>query len=188
MLSNKGILEAIKKNAISVSPFNENSLRPSALIFHLGKFLLKPVGSCVVDVVTGEKPDYHSIELKEHDPHPLYPGSFILGQTMEKISLNSSYSLLIEGRSTLARLGLTVVQTANLVYPGHRDRAVTLEFANHGPNTINLYYQMKIARGMFFKLNEAASYEYDKGGKYREQEGVGEPIFINEVPKFKPTF
>jgi dCTP deaminase len=182
MLSDKAIISAIEQKDIEICPFNSEALRPCAMVFHLGQFLLKPIGECVVDVISGQKPEYKRLELTPKQPFPLFPGKFILGQTFEKISLNSNYSLLIEGRSTLARLGLTVVQTANLVYPGHRNRAITLEFVNHGPHTINLYYQMKIARGMFFKLSEPSSYEYDQTGKYREQEGVGAPIFNNEVP------
>ena len=88
---------------------------------------------------------------------------------------------MIEGRSTLARVGLTIVQTAMMVYPGHRDRPVTLELANHGPNPILLYPKMKIARVVLFELKSPSRENYDDKGKYRIQQSVGLPIFNNEI-------
>ena len=94
--------------------------------------------------------------------------------------LNDIENEAIEGRSTLARIGLTIVQTAMLVYPGHRDRAVTLELANHGPNPILLYKKMKIARVALIELKTPSSESYDDTGKYRNQGIVGKPIFDKE--------
>jgi deoxycytidine triphosphate deaminase len=68
-----------------------------------------------------------------------------------------------------------------LVYPGHRDRAVTLELANHGPNPILLYPRMKIARVVLFELKSPSSENYDDKGKYRVQPSVGLPIFADEI-------
>ena len=68
-----------------------------------------------------------------------------------------------------------------LVYPGHRNRTVTLELANHGPNPILLYPKMKIARVALFELKTPATELYDDAGKYRHQESVGAPIFNTEI-------
>jgi deoxycytidine triphosphate deaminase len=68
-----------------------------------------------------------------------------------------------------------------LVYPGHADRTVTLELANHGPNPILLYPKMKIARVALFQMKTPSSERYDDEGKYRNQIWVGEPIFGNEI-------
>ena len=71
-----------------------------------------------------------------------------------------------------------------LVYPGHKNRAVTLELANHGNNPILLYAEMKVARVALMELKIASSIEHDQIGKYRDQDDVGPPVFSNEFCHF----
>lgn len=181
MLSDNDIRRAIDRDEIIIDPFTEDHLRPSGVVFHLGESLLQSPEHEIVDVRSGKPPAYDLISIAPNSPFTLPPRGFVLGQTLERVSLSTRYSLMIEGRSTLARLGLTIVQTATLVYPGHTSRSITLELANHGPHSILLYPGMKIARGMFFELSSPASYHYDSEGKYQSQIEVGEPIFSNEV-------
>jgi dCTP deaminase len=135
----------------------------------------------VVDVKNKIAPDYRQITLSLDSPYRLEPGEFVLGHTLQTVTVGPSLGFFIEGRSTLARVGLTIVQTAMLVYPGHSDRTVTLELANHGPNPILLYPRMKIARVALFQMKTPSSERYDDDGKYRNQVWVGEPIFENEI-------
>ena len=181
MFSSEDIKKAIEEGNLVVEPLIEEAIRPAGLRLHLGPQLLKPLPGKVVDVKNGVIPDYEEIVITEDKPYQLDPGEFILGATYEKISVGANIGFLIEGRSTLARIGLTVVQTAMLVYPGHRGRGVTLELANHGPNAILLYPKMKIARVALIELNTPTEDLYDDEGKYREQSTVGKPIFKNEI-------
>jgi dCTP deaminase len=132
-------------------------------------------------VKRGEPPPYDSITITEDKPYALQPSEFLLGHTLQSVTVGASLGFMIEGRSTLARVGLTIVQTAMMVYPGHSDRPVTLELANHGPNPILLYPRMKIARVVLFELKTPSSVRYDDTGKYREQQSVGLPIFADEI-------
>jgi dCTP deaminase len=181
MLSSEDIRAAIQSGELKVDPLLKGSIRPAGLRLHLGRHLLKPLPGKVVDVKNNIKPDYKEILISSDQAYELKPGEFVLGATFEKISVGNNLGFLIEGRSTLARVGLTVVQTAMLVYPGHTERAVTLELANHGPNSILLYPQMKIARAALIRLGSATKQSYDADGKYREQEDVGPPIFKSEI-------
>lgn len=183
MLSNEDIKQLIDIGELKVTPYTTDLLRGSGLTFHLGHELLKPLPGKVVDVKNKIVPDYENITLKGDEPYPLAPGEFLLGHTYEKVSVGPSIGFLIEGRSTLARVGLTIVQTAMIVYPGHWDRTVTLELANHGPNTILLYHKMKIARVALFNLKTPSSTKYDDKGKYKDQVSVGPPIFKDEILK-----
>ena len=101
-------------------------VKSAGLTLHLGLTLLKPKAGKVVDVKNNVIPDYDQLILNDEKPYQLKPGEFLLGATYEKITVGNSLGFLIEGRSTLARVGLTIVQTAMLVYPGHRNRAVIL--------------------------------------------------------------
>jgi dCTP deaminase len=181
MYSNEDIRQAIKKGDLVIEPYDEALLRASGLTLHLGSQLLKPLPGKVVDVRTGVIPDYQEMQITMDNPYPLAPGEFLLGHTYESVSVGASLGFLIEGRSTLARVGLTVVQTAMLVYPGHKNRTVTLELANHGPNTVLLYPKMKIARVVIMELKTPSTEEYDDKGKYRGQRIVGKPVFKNEI-------
>lgn len=183
MLSNEDIKTAIKNGDLQISPYHEDLVRSSGITMHLGEYLLKPLPGKVVDVKNNIVPDYEEIKLTEDSPYPLKHGEFVLGHTYQAVTVGQQLGFLIEGRSTLARVGLTIVQTAMLVYPGHRDRAVTLELANHGPNTILLYPKMKIARVALFELKTPSSDNYDSDGKYRNQQLVGRPIFKDEILK-----
>ena len=183
MLSNEDIKIAIQEGQLSFTPFKDSFIRASGVTMHLGPHLLKPLPGKVVDVKNKIVPDFSELIITDDKPYPLQPGEFLLGHTYESVTVGPSLGFFIEGRSTLARVGLTIVQTAMLVYPGHRGRTITLELANHGPNTILLYPKMKIARVALFQLKTPSSEQYDDTGKYREQSIVGRPIFKDEILK-----
>lgn len=181
MLSNEDILAAIGSGELRIEPFHPEIVRASGIVLHLGATILRPLPGRVVDVKNNVTPNYEEIILSEESPYALRPSEFVLGHTYQRVSVGPSLGFLIEGRSTLARVGLTIVQTAMIVYPGHRDRSVTLELANHGPNPILLYPKMKIARVALIELKTPSSEQYDDKGKYRDQEIVGRPIFKDEI-------
>jgi dCTP deaminase len=62
------------------------------------------------------------------------PGSFVLVRTLEYVSLplQSKLAARVEGRSKLARLGLTAHITAPTIHAGFSGK-ITLEILNHGP-------------------------------------------------------
>jgi dCTP deaminase len=180
MLSNEDIKLALTKNEIIISPFSNSQLRSCGITLHLGHNLLKPQKDSVIDVKYGKNCSYQDFKISDIEPYTLQSGEFLLAHTLEEVTLSTKHSLLIEGRSTLARVGLTIVQTAMLVEPGHSGRAITLELVNHGPNPINLYPKMKIARALIFELHSHSTEPYDIDGKYKDQKIVGQPLFLDE--------
>jgi dCTP deaminase len=70
-------------------------------------------------------------DRKEQDEYVLRPGQFVLAQTQERVCLPNYLSGLIEGRSSYARLGISVHITAPKIDPGF-DGTITLEMFNHG--------------------------------------------------------
>lgn len=67
------------------------------------------------------------------------PREFLLGMTRERVSLpnESRLAARVEGRSSLARLGLCVHLTAPTIHAGW-EGPITLEMVNHGPFEILL--------------------------------------------------
>lgn len=82
-------------------------------------------------------------ELQEKDKFgereffELSPGDFVLALTHESITVPKHLIGLVEGRSTYARLGLSMHQTAPWIQPGWSG-PIVLEMANHGQITIKL--------------------------------------------------
>jgi len=182
MLSNIDILEAIRNKEFEIDPFDDKDLRPAGLTFHLGDTILRPRAGKVIDVKKNALPEYDEIKITDDDPYLLKSNEFVLSQTAENVTIGDNLGFMIEGRSTGARLGLTVVQTAMIVDTGHTNRAITLELKNNGPNDILLYPNMKIARAALFRLSSPTSINYDKEkGKYRNQKNGGKPILEDEI-------
>ena len=67
----------------------------------------------------------------------LKPGQFVLAQTLERVQIPSSLMGFVEGRSSYARLGVTVHATAPKIDPGFCGH-ITLEMANFGELSVEL--------------------------------------------------
>ena len=126
MLSNEDIKKVLENGDLVIDPYYPEYLRGAGLTLHLGERLLKPKPGRVVDVKNRIAPEYEEIFITDDKPYCMQPGEFILGHTYQAVSVGPSLGFFIEGRSTLARIGLTIVQTAMLVYPGHKNRKARL--------------------------------------------------------------
>jgi len=73
----------------------------------------------------------------EQDTFKLMPGSFVLAQTLEKICIPDDVVGLVEGRSSWARMGVTIHVTAPKIDPGF-DAQITLEMFNFGKVPVEL--------------------------------------------------
>lgn len=177
MLSDKDIIKAIKEGDLRVDPFKKSSLRPAGISLHLGSEILVPVRAGVIDIKAEISPEYDRFEITPSKPFIIKPQQFVLGHTEEKISIGANIGFLIEGRSTLARIGVSVEQSASMVDPGHLNRPLTLEIYNCGPNSVTLYQGMSIGRGVVFRLSSKTGMPFDGYSRYALQEsGVGKPI------------
>ena len=74
---------------------------------------------------------------EEADTFDIEPRGFVLAQTLERVALPNDLMGLVEGRSSWARVGLSVHLTAPKIDPGF-DGTITLEIANMGPATVQL--------------------------------------------------
>ena len=69
---------------------------------------------------------------EEVDTFDIEPRGFVLAQTLERVALPNDLMGLVEGRSSWARVGLSVHLTAPKIDPGFNG-TITLEIANMGP-------------------------------------------------------
>ena len=171
MLSDKEILDAIKNGLLIIEPFDREMLRPACINLRLGPAIFEQVQKGLIDPYDeASMKCYKRVEINDTSPYILKPNAFILALTYEKIGISKSLGVLLDGTSTLARLGISVTQTAAIVDTGHgfpTPRRLTLEIKNNGLNPVKLYYKMKIARMAIFRLEKEASFGYDEKGKYK---------------------
>jgi dCTP deaminase len=71
-------------------------------------------------------------EHKHVEQYTLAPKEFVLAMTHESIRVPRNMIALVEGRSTYARVGLSMHQTAPWIQPGW-DGPIVLEIMNNGP-------------------------------------------------------
>jgi dCTP deaminase len=113
------------------------------------------------------------ITLAEDKAFFLHPGELALAITMESVTLPSNIVGWLDGRSSLARLGLMVHVTAHRIDPGWSGNIV-LEFFNSGKLPLALKPNMKIGALSFEVLSDHAEKPYNarKDAKYQDQDGA----------------
>lgn len=103
----------------------------------------------------------------------LHPGELALAITYESVTLPSNIVGWLDGRSSLARLGLMVHVTAHRIDPGWSGNIV-LEFFNSGKLPLALRPKMKIGALSFEVLSDHADKPYNArvDAKYKGQTGA----------------
>lgn len=89
-----------------------------------------------------------TIEVEGGDPFIMQPGDFALASTVETLELPDDLLGRLEGRSSIARLGITVHSTAAVFEPGWIGTA-TMELSNLGRMPVALYPGMRICSFSF---------------------------------------
>ncbi len=113
------------------------------------------------------------IVIAEDKAFFLHPGELAIAVTHESITLPSNMVGWLDGRSSLARLGLMVHVTAHRIDPGWSGNIV-LEFFNSGKLPLALKPKMKIGALSFELLSGHAEKPYNSrnDAKYRDQSGA----------------
>lgn len=111
-----------------------------------------------------------TIRVEDDDRFIMQPGDFALASTMESLELPNDLLGRLEGRSSIARLGITVHSTAAVFEPGWIGTA-TMELSNLGRMPVALYPGMRICAFSFQQLTSPVLTQYrDKpNNKYAGQ-------------------
>lgn len=127
------------------------------------------------------------LPFQSHDYAKMYnvnrwliePGQLYLASTLESIKTENYIVCQIDGKSSLARLGLGVHITAGRGDVGFEGRW-TLEITAQKP--IFLYPGMLICQIYFFEVDGKVEQTYNKNGKYVAPKGVTpSKYFLNEL-------
>ena len=135
--------------------------------------VFSPHQSGMIDFITEEGDNFFKESSKRIDLDfmksiTIAPGQFILGHSMEYISLPNNVCGDLEGRSSFARLGMEIHMTAGFIDPGF-EGVITFEIYNAGPTTIKLYPGMRIGQ---LRLEQNTEPEMTYGKKEVKYKGL----------------
>ena len=109
MLNGDEILDAVQRGDIVISDFDESRLNPNSYNLRLDKTRMGYRRDRLLDMARENKPDI-VVEMTK-DGYVLDPSMFYLGNTVEETETHK-YVPMIEGRSSVARLGMGIHLTA----------------------------------------------------------------------------
>lgn len=93
------------------------------------------------------------------EPFILHPHNFVLASTREYLVVPDDHVVNVEGKSTLARMGI-LVHTAGFVDPGF-EGALTLEISNNADLPVLLYPGMYICQIAVHTMSSPAERPYN---------------------------
>jgi dCTP deaminase len=175
LLSDRDIKAEISAGRVALEPYTESMIQPSSVDVRLDRWfrVFENHKYPYIDP-SQEQPDLtRMIEPDGDEPIVLHPGEFVLGSTLEVVSLPDDIAGRLEGKSSLGRLGLLTHSTAGFIDPGFSGH-VTLELSNVANLPIVLYPGMKIGQLCLFRLSSPAEHPYGSekyGSRYQGQRG-----------------
>ncbi len=163
------LLDRIARGHIRIDPYDPKLVQPNSLDIRLGNhFVWYEPGTGVIDPYNPESISSHTGEVRA-DTFILHPGQFVLAETLECIGLPDNIVATIEGKSSIARLGVTLHQTGGWIDAGFRG-TITLEMANVNARPVKVYAGMPIGQLVFYTTERAENPYYKKGdAKYLDQ-------------------
>lgn len=172
-LSDADIEKGVKNGDIVLDPFTLEQLQPASYDIRLGNtFIINdPHSVQAIDLSKGVLPKTHTIEVPDGEEFVLHPGVSILGYTKERFG-SDHYLIELNGKSSLARIGLIVHNSASIVNPGHVLH-MALELCNLNNVPIVLRPNMQIAQLTFSTLSSPTKQSYAEVGRYNADNVAG---------------
>ncbi len=176
MTSGEVLVDPPLAEQINADPGGPSPLQPASLEVTLAGEFMAPARGHIGSVDPREDSAHLFQPIR---PVPgrclvLHPGRFILGSTAERFTFSAAAAGQLEGKSSLARLGLQVHSTAGFIDPGFTGQ-ITLELSNHGDWPLELWPGMRIGQMFVFRLSSPADRPYGSspflGSRYQGQAG-----------------
>jgi dCTP deaminase len=172
ILTDKDIHQRLDAGQIRFEPEIERlrQVQDASVDLRLSPYLRIPDDRPAVAIQPTDRipPELYGHEEQMHeDGFVLRPNRLVLGSTYEKVILPLDLAGRLEGRSSLARLGLIIHATSAHVAPGF-SRPIVLEIVNLGKNNIVLKPMMYVAQIIFEQVSAPPSKAYS--GQFSKQD------------------
>lgn len=188
ILSDKEIKKRLRED-LYIHPLldEETQIAGCKVDLHLGnKFHEVKFSSLeIYDPLSSTDYDYiRTLILRPGEPYYLHPGSLVLVPAFENISVPNDLLGMLQGRSSVGRLGVIVHATAGFVDPGYSG-AIILEVSNLGHLPLKLTPLLKFATIAFATVGEVQKYYGFKFKRdlYDEEIRMGK----HDSPTFLPS-
>jgi dCTP deaminase len=187
ILSDRSIREAVEAGRLRVEPFDPALIQPSSIDLRLASSFLQfhNTRRPYLDVRQPAEELMERVVVGEDEPIIVQSRAFLLGSTLERVTVPDDVVGRLEGRSSLGRIGIVVHSTAGFIDPGF-DGHITLEISNLANIPIALYPGMRIAQLSFIQMTTPAERPYgarELGSKYQ---GQAEPTPSRLYLDFQP--
>ena len=168
ILADSDIARAVKQGEITLRPFDRKRLQPASYDILLGNtfIITEPEANHYIDPVKKMYPKTREIVVKDGSEFVLHPGVSVLGASKDFFG-SDTYLIQLGGKSSLARIGLLVHNTAGLINPGHYLH-ITLELCNLNNVPIILRPGMEIGQLTFSMLSKPPRQQYKEVGRYSD--------------------
>jgi dCTP deaminase len=175
LLSDRDIRAEVEAKRLTLDPWEPDLVQPSSIDVRLDRYFRVFNNSQYTHIDPAVQQDDLTslVEPDGEEPFVLHPGEFVLGSTLEVVTLPDDLASRLEGKSSLGRLGLITHATAGFIDPGFSGH-ITLELSNVANLPITLWPGMKIGQLCVFRLSSAAEHPYGSaihGSRYQGQRG-----------------
>lgn len=166
------IREEVRLGRLVIEPFDDNLIQPNSIDVKLAnQFSWHEPGDSIIDPYKSESVLEGLVHVVQ-DSIVLQPTQFILGATLEKLTLPDDIVGQLTGKSSLARLGVMVHVTAGFIDAGFSNppAQITLEIVNVGTRPVRLHAGMSIAQMVFTRTARCeVPYNLKPNAKYNGQ-------------------
>ena len=175
LLSDRDLKAALAEGRMALRPYDEAMVQPSSIDVRLDRWFRVFANHRYthIDPAVPQEDLTELVEVGDDDHFVLHPGEFVLGSTLEVVTLDVDLAARLEGKSSLGRLGLLTHSTAGFIDPGFSGH-VTLELSNVANLPIKLYPGMKIGQTCVLPLTSPSEHPYGSavyGSRYQGQRG-----------------
>jgi dCTP deaminase len=176
ILSDRSIREQIAAGRLVIEPFDLSLVQPSSIDLRLDRRFLvfRNTRRAYLDVKEPADDLMERVEPDDGKPIVLHPSEFVLGSTVETVTIPDDLVARLEGRSSVGRLGIVIHSTAGYIDPGFSGQ-ITLEIANLATIPVLLYPGMRIAQISFSQMTSPAEKPYGGRGLGSKYQGQGAP-------------
>lgn len=187
VLSDRTIKEELAAGRLVIEPLDEANIQPASIDLQLDRVfrIFRVTRRPFVDVRQPMEDLTELVTIEDDEPFIIQPGTFVLGSTLESVTLPDDIVARVDGRSSLGRLGLLVHATAGYVDPGWTGK-LTLELSNQSQMPIALYYGMKISQISFLRMSTPVDRPYGSDSLASKYQGQTGPTPSRIFQDFRP--
>lgn len=172
-LSDNEIKKYVQEGRITISDFDEKRLNPCSYDICLwNKFIVTDTWRTpIIDPDKKIAPITEEILVNDGDEFILHPWVSVLGIAKDYYGSNE-FLILLYGKSSLARIGITVHNTAPIMNPWHFLNPI-FELCNLNSVPVILRPWMKIAQILFWSLSSVPNKQYPSTWRYTKDNYYG---------------